>query len=361
MAKAARKTRPAPPPKPKRVTIRDVAARAEVDVSLVSRVLNNHPKASASPTTRERILEAARTLGYQPNVVARGLRMARTWTLGLMLPNLTNPMYAEIIRAAELRARERGYGLVFGTHMDGEEDATFTRLLQQGRVDGLLTASGVHGDAFLRRVANGGFGPLVMINRRVRGVRPTVTLDDAAGAALAMEHFVELGHTAVAGIFGPSDIDTTTRRRVGFAAAGERAGLKPLLLDGDAVDAEAGAAVAARIFSEYPQTTAIFASTFAIGMGVLRAARRLGVAIPEHVSLVALHDSELAEFLTPSLTTVALPVDEMAHQAVDVLIALIDGAAPESVIVRTPPQLKLRGSTAKSRDVNRLTKPRRSA
>ena len=114
---------------PKRVTIRDVAARAKVDVSLVSRVLNNHPKASAAPSTRERILEAARTLGYEPNLAARGLRMARTWTLGLMLPNLTNPMYAEIIRAAELRASERGFRLVFGTHVDGQEDATFMRLL----------------------------------------------------------------------------------------------------------------------------------------------------------------------------------------------------------------------------------------
>ena len=112
--------------------------------------------------------------------------MARTWTLGLMLPNLTNPMYAEIIRAAEQRARERGFGLVFGTHVDGEEEATFVRLLQEGRVDGLLTASGVHGDRFLRRIANGGFGPMVMLNRRVRGVHPTVTVDDAAGAALAV-------------------------------------------------------------------------------------------------------------------------------------------------------------------------------
>ncbi|HEY2110700.1 MAG TPA: LacI family DNA-binding transcriptional regulator, partial [Dongiaceae bacterium] len=102
----------------KRITIRDVAARAGVDASLVSRVLNDHPKASAGPATRERILEAARSLGYQPNLAARSLRMARTWTLGLMLPNLTNPLYATIARAAEDRAQERGFGLVFGTHVE---------------------------------------------------------------------------------------------------------------------------------------------------------------------------------------------------------------------------------------------------
>ena len=137
----------------KRVTIRDVAAWAGVDASLVSRVLNDHPKASAGPATRQRIVEAARKLGYHPNVAARSLRTAKTWTLGLLLPNLTNPMYAAIARAAERRAQERGYGLVFGTHVEGEDEATFARMMQQGRVDGLLTASSVLGDAFLRRFA----------------------------------------------------------------------------------------------------------------------------------------------------------------------------------------------------------------
>jgi LacI family transcriptional regulator len=333
----------------RRVTIRDVAARAEVDVSLVSRVLNNNPKASAAPATRERILEAARTLGYQPNVVARGLRMARTWTLGLVLPNLSNPMYAEIIRSAELRARERGFGLVFGTHVDGQEDETFTRILQQGRVDGLLTASGIHGDAFLRGVANGGHGPLVMLNRRVRGVRPTVTVDDAAGAALAMQHFVELGHTEVAGIFGPDAIDTTIRRRKGFAAAATEAAINAILINTNGVDATVGSSAAEQIFHDHRNVTAIFASTFAIGMGVMRAARRLNVRIPDEISLVALHDTELADFLTPELTTVLLPVDQMARQAVDILIDIIDGGSPNSVVVRQPPLLKLRESTARPR------------
>src|ERR1700685_1148091 len=96
--------------KPKRAKLQDVAKRAVVDASLVSRVLNDQPQASAGPATRMRILEAARELGYQPNVAARGLRTAKTWTLGLLLPNLTNPMYAAIARAAERRAQERGYG-----------------------------------------------------------------------------------------------------------------------------------------------------------------------------------------------------------------------------------------------------------
>ena len=121
----------------KRVTIRDVAALAGVDASLVSRVLNDHPKASAGPSTRERILEAARELGYQPNVAARGLRTAKTWTLGLLLPNLTNPMYATIARAAGTGAGARLWAGLRNP-CRGRGRATFARMMQQGRVDGLL-------------------------------------------------------------------------------------------------------------------------------------------------------------------------------------------------------------------------------
>jgi LacI family transcriptional regulator len=338
----------------RRITIRDVAALAGVDVSLVSRVLNDHPKASAGQATRERILDAARTLGYQPNVAARGLRMARTWTLGLLLPNLTNPLYATIAGAAERRAQERGFGLFFGTQVEGEEEATFARMLQQGRVDGLLTASGVLGDHFLRRFAGGERGPVVMLNRRVRGVPSAVTVDDAAGAALAIQHLAKLGHERVAGIFGPHSIDTTRRRRTGFLAAAARAGVDATAVDVAGLDPLAGSLAAGEIFANHGEVTAIFASTFAIGTGVLRAARQARVRIPEDISLVALHDSELADYLNPALTTVSLPVAEMAQRAVDLLVDQIDGGAPHNVVVRTAPKLVLRESTGQPRKSNRL-------
>ncbi len=339
----------------RRATIRDVAAAAGVDVSLVSRVLNNHPKASASAATRERILDAARRLGYQPNLVARGLRMARTFTLGLLLPNLSNPLYADIAGAAEKRALARGYGLIFGIHVEGEEEATFARLLQQGRVDGLLVASGVLGDAFLRRFATGGHGPVVMLNRRVRGVRPAVTVDDAAGAALATRHLAGLGHRRVAGMFGHAGIDTTRRRRAGFVAAAAAAGIEALVIDAGGLDRAAGRAATAAMLRGVPGITAIFASTFAIGMGVLLAAREARLRIPAALSVIALHDSELADYFSPPLSTVRLPVDDMASRAVDLLIELIDGGAPRSIVVPLPPSLVLRASTA-SPPVKRLTR-----
>jgi LacI family transcriptional regulator len=127
------------------------------------------------------------------------------------------------------------------------------------------------------------------------------------------------------------------------------------------LDRAAGKAAAIEIFARHPASTAIFASTFAMGMGVLLAAREAGVRIPADLSVIALHDSELADYFSPPLSTVRLPVGEMASEAVDLLLALIDGAAPQSIVAKTPPRLTLRASTAPPRTVKRLTKSNRSA
>ena len=152
----------------------------------VARARTTIRRRAPRPATRERIQEAARTLGYQPNVAARGLRMARTWTLGLLLPNFTNPMST---RASPAR---RNSGRASAATASSSEPMSRARRRRRSRaccsrrrVDGLLAASGVLGDGFLRRFASAGNGPVVMLNRRVRGVRPSVTVDDAAGTALA--------------------------------------------------------------------------------------------------------------------------------------------------------------------------------
>ena len=264
-------------------------------------------------------------------------------------------MYAAIARAAERRAQVSGYGLVFGTHVEGEDKATFARMMQQGRVEGLLTASGVLNDSFLQRIAIGASGPVVMLNRRVPGVRSSVTVDDATGAAMAIQHLAGLGHKHVAGIFGPAAIDTTIRRRAGFVKVQNRTGIHATLIEGTGLDPAAGAVAANHIFHDHPHVTGIFASTFAIGMGVLRAVRLASMRIPDDLSVVALHDSELADYLSPTLTTVRLPVEEMAGRAVDLLLDLIGGSLPRSVMVRTAPILIARESTARPRKVKRLT------
>ena len=319
--------------------MRDVATLAKVDASLVSRVINGDPKAGASPDTRQRIIDAVRHLDYRPNVVARGLRMARTWTMGVLVPSVTNPMYADVIAGAEERAHELGYGIVFRTHVEGAREEIFTRLLQQGRVDGLIVASGLLRDAFIRRIASGDFGPVVLVNRRVNQVRASVVVDDAAGAALAVRHLLDNGHVDVVGLFGPPAIDTSRRRRAGYSRALRSAGLETVAVDMPGWDFRNGYDGILRILDAHPNTTAVFVSTMVMAVGAIRGLRERGLSVPDDVSLVALHDSDLAEFLNPPLTTVSLPIHEMGSAAVDLLVELIDGGVPRSIVVDGAPVL----------------------
>ena len=332
---------------PRRATLRDVAALAKVDASLVSRVINDDPKAGAAPETRQRIIDAVRQLDYRPNVVARGLRMARTWTMGVLVPSVTNPMYADVIAGAEGRAQELGYGVVFRTHVEGEREELFTRLLQQGRVDGLIVASGLLRDAFIRRIAGGEYGPVVLVNRRVNRVTASVIVDDAAGAALAARHLLDNGHVDVVGLFGPPAIDTSRRRRNGYSRALRAAGLETVAVDMPGWDFRNGYDGIHRIFDTHPNTTAVFVSTMVMAVGAICGLRERGLSVPEAVSLVALHDSELAGYLNPPLTTVSLPVRQMGSAAVDLLANLIDGGPPRSIVVDGEPVLIERLSVRK--------------
>jgi LacI family transcriptional regulator len=333
-------------PPGRRPTIKDVARLAGVDQSLVSRVVNDDPKASASAATRAKILAAVDQLGYRANVIARGFRVARTSTIGLLLPDFENPLYNSIIRGVEAKASELGYGIVLGAPAEGAQEETFVRLLQEGRVDGLLAASGTLRNEFMREVFTAGAGPVVLVNRRVRGVKASVVVDDHAGAQLAVRHLADLGHTTVAGLFGPAHIDTASRRRGGFEAACAEAGVEAVAIDMAEWDMKAGYAAAAKAIREIPRATAMFASTILMGVGALSAARDLGRPVPETLSVIALHDSPLAEFLGPPLTTVAMPTREMGREAAALLVDMIEGRAARQLMVSTPPRLATRRSTA---------------
>lgn len=330
--------------KSRRPTLRDVANLAGVDPSLVSRVVSNDPRSTASAKTANRIMAAVHTLGYKPNLVARGLRISRTSTLGLLLPGLNNPMYNEVVIGAEQRALELGYGVVIGIHTDGAPVNYFTRLLEEGRVDALLIASGVFTDEFMRGIANSGNGPVVMVNRRVKGVKASVIVDDTSAAAMAVEHLVGLGHKHIAGLFGPATIDTTRRRRMGYQSVMKRHNLKLIDIEMPSWGIKDGQRATNEILMRHPQVTALFASTLLMGVGAIRASVDLGRKVPGSVSVIALHDSEIAEFFDPSISTVRLPSREMGARAVDLAISMIEGGEAQSIMVKSPIDLVARNS-----------------
>jgi LacI family transcriptional regulator len=332
----------------RQVRLADVAQVAGVGTSIVSRVLNRDATLSIRPETRERILTAARELNYRPNAIARGLKLARTMTIGLVIPNLAYPVNAEIIRGAERRAAAAGYVVLLA---DSEEflqaGEAFERLLREGRVDGLLVASASTDEGVVGALARAGL-PFVLVNRRVARVSPSVTVDDVRGMKIGVEHLIALGHRRIAYIGGPADADTARRRLTGFRTAMREARLQaPAARVAEApFDEEGGFRAMAELLQREPRPTAVAVWSLAAAVGALAAARQGGVRVPEELSIVAFHDAPMASYLDPPLTTVRMPLHEMAERGVECLLALIDGREVEkSVVVGTSPVLVEREST----------------
>jgi DNA-binding LacI/PurR family transcriptional regulator len=335
-------------PLPARNPIRlvDVAREAGVHVSTVSRVLNNRDEAAVTQDTRERILAAAQRLRYRPNVLARGLKTAATATFGMLVPSLRTPVYAEIVRGAVAEAAERGYAVVLA-----EDDATVTekaweRLVEEGRIDGIMVASAAPGSPILQLVATSHV-PYVFVNRRVVGSGRNVFMRESDAGRLAAEHLVALGHQRLAHIAGPLGFDTAARRAEGFSDAVIAAGCDPPMIVEAAFD-EAGAfAAMTRLLDRRPVPTGVFISNLNQAVGALACARRRGVPVPDALSLVSYDDDPLAEYLEVALTTIRMPLGELGHAAVAALAAQVDGGPPCDVEIATMPHLVVRGSTGR--------------
>lgn len=331
----------------RRVRLIDVARHAAVDISVVSRVINLDPRLNIRVETRERVLDAVQELGYVPNAAARSLRTARAGALGLFLPDYANPVYAEIITGANAAATARGYALLTGTAEVTPQ--TFLDLLGQGRVDGLLLA-GDGLDPSVRDALDAHGVPYLLLNRRIPGLRRYVVLDDDKAARLAVRHLIDLGHARIAHLAGPSAAYTARRRRAGFAAAlGEsRLPLDPDLVVSADYTPHGGAAAMSALLELDDPPTAVVVANMAAAIGALSAARGLGVAVPDDVSVVAIHDSALSGYLAPPLTSVRMPLEALGRRAVELLVSL-PFEAPIEEIVSGPIELAVRESTAAPR------------
>lgn len=321
--------------------LRDVAAAAGVDTSVVSRVLSGDRRLSIRPETRQRVLEAAARLQYRPNTAARALKTARTMAIGMIVPDLANVNYATIAQGAEERTGTAGYTLLVASGSVTE------RLVDlHGRIDGLLV-----GMATSETPRLGDFGgrlPALLVNRREPCGIPSVTVDDEAGAVLATEHLLALGHRRLGHVAGPQNADTARRRLVGFRAALQAAGLEPdpQTIAETSFDEAGGHVAATRLLRLEPRPTALFVANVRAAIGAMAAASRLGLSVPDDLSIVGFHDAPFASYLSPPLTTVRMPLEEMGYQAVENLLVLLGGGTVIDVMVATSPELVVRSSTA---------------
>jgi LacI family transcriptional regulator, galactose operon repressor len=319
--------------------MKDVAAEAGVDTSLVSRLLNADQTLSVRPETEERVMAAVRRLAYRPNTAARTLKTARTMALGMVIPDLSNVIYAEIARGAGDRAAAAGYVLL----ISGAAAEVRTEILED-RVDGLLYA--VATAQSVPDLDVPGAPPGILINRRGPASSPSVVVDDRAGVALATRYLLSLEHSRIAHVAGPQDVDTARRRRRGYVDAMTAAGLDvPAELTVESTfDEEGGAASTAALLRVTPRPTAIVAANSNAAVGAMAAVREAGLSVPQDVSVVGLHDIPHASYLNPALTTVRMPLAEMGGRAVDLLLGMIAGDPGGAVMVTTPPELIVRAS-----------------
>jgi DNA-binding LacI/PurR family transcriptional regulator len=333
------------------VTIREVARQARVSTATVSRVLNGSgPVAEA---TRRRVTEAVARLAYEPNAVARSLVSAATHTIGILLPDISNPFFPELVKGVQLLADDRRYTLLLlNTEGDSTREASALSTLRGKRVDGLVMVGLSAGPEQVGEMLGTDI-PVVVLDRAMRpGTYTVVRLDHARGAAMAMEHLLGLGHRKIAYIAGPRGLELSRQRIGAYRTALREAGLDVdprLVLGGDFTEV-GGSAAAEQLLASRIAFTAVFAANDLSAIGAIRALRTHGRRVPEDVSVIGFDDIHLAGYVTPALTTIRQPTYAMGRRAAELLIDAIEGAGsltPQTVLFQ--PELVVRESTAPPR------------
>ena len=339
-------------------TIADVAARAGVSTATVSRVLAGIGR--ARPETRDRVLEAARTLGYRPSEVARSLQRRSTQTLGLVITDIENPYFPQLVRAVEDAARAAGYAvLLCNAADDPEREAFYLDLLADRRVDGLIIAASSLGDRHGEWLAAPPV-PVVLVNTAAPDVGlPAILSDNELGGRLAAAHLLDLGHRRFGYLMPPPRNVDAPARVQGIRMALVEAGLDPdgLVVGHGSALIDGGEAASGQILERAPETTASLAYNDLMAIGALRALRAAGRRVPDDVSVVGFDDVALATIVDPPLTTIVQRTEAMGRWAVERLLGGLEatgtgsggtngsGGRDAAPPVRLPVSLEIRGSS----------------
>jgi LacI family transcriptional regulator len=329
-------------------TIRDVADRAGVSTATVSRVLAGigNPK----PDTAAAVMRAVGQLGYRPSGVARSLRMKRTRTLGLIVTDIQNPFFPELVQAADSAARALNYSIILGSAAYDEHRAMhYLDLMVDRRVDGLIIASSQLSEESWQWLLASPV-PVVVVNAEPSGLPvPVITSDNVGGTRLAVDHLVAFGHRRIAYIRGYEGFTADLPRFEGFRRACSDAGIPAsdiVEIRGDG-QFEGGERATAELLATGSTITAIVCHNDVTAIGAMRAIRAAGRRVPADISVVGCDDIAAASWVVPALTTVAQQKAEMGALAVERLAAALDDPehAGEAETIRIPMVLRVREST----------------
>jgi DNA-binding LacI/PurR family transcriptional regulator len=333
------------------VSLKRLAAHLGLSPTTLSLVLNDSPLANTIPQeTKDRILVAAREFNYRPNFIARSLRSARTFTLGVLAPEISSGYAAEVLAGIEERLLKEGYFYFVASHHHRQELLKqYTQLLIERCVEGLIAVDTPH----LASPAS----PTVCVSGHDNAPGVTnITLDHERAAILALGHLVELGHRRIAAIKGQDFSSDTEVRWTAICEVAKRLGvpIEPELtsqLEGDSPSPETGYLATKRLLERGGPFTALFTFNDVSAIGAIRALREAGLGVPEEVSVVGFDDIPAAAYNYPALTTIKQPLREMGRLSAEHLLRRISNGAqaefPEEVMVE--PELVVRQSTAKAR------------
>jgi len=330
-------------------TITDVAQLAGVSTTTVSHHING--TRYVSEDLKGRVEEAIKTLGYQPNSLARGLRRGESKTFGLIVPDNSNPFFAEILRQIENIGYEHGYSVIlYNSDGDIKKEIAYTDLLFAKQVDGIVFISTNNSYEHLQQLTNKGI-PIIIIDRDIPLKNTDVLLvDNFMGGYLATQYLIQLGHTKIACITGPSLLTPSAERVNGYKKALQEANLelKPeWIIPGD-FQFDGGEKGIGQILKMSARPTAIFACNDLMALGVMRGLRNSGYSVPQDYSLIGFDDVPLSSIISPALTTIAQPINKISKLEIELLlkrIQLNDEAKERTVL---PVQLVIRESCRKT-------------
>jgi LacI family transcriptional regulator len=335
----------------KQVTLREVARDAGVHISTASRALNPETRSIVNRDTVERVLATAKRLGYRPHPLAQGLRKNRTMSVGMVIPDIENPLFGPIVAGAEQVLGNEGYSLLItNTDMTQGQTSKAVNALVERRVDGMLLACASRSDDVIVDLVDKGVH-LVLVNRATEGVPvPAILGDDLTGVGLAVDHLASLGHKRIGHVAGPQHLSTGLGRHQAFLTRMHSLNIE---LDASAVEeatwyqVDPGYKAARTLLERRPDLTAIVAANDLIALGCYRAVMESGQEVGFDVSITGYNDIPLLDLMHPPMTSVRVPYRQMGVEAANTLLPMMSGDSTEGrpISIRLTPTLSIRQST----------------
>lgn len=334
-------------------TIVDVAKRAGVSVSTVSRVLNNHP--SVGVEVRQRVNDVIRELQYEPSRVAQRMRATSSRLVGVIFSDITNPFYIDVLHSIEHTLSQQGMSvLISNADSDEDREANFVRIMLNENIAGLIIAPTKENVPALAAAAHDGL-PIVVIDRRLSNVDvDTVLVDNFQGALTAIQHLIELGHERIGVLSGPLYLTSGRERYTGYLQAMADAGLQvdPSMTRFGNYRERSGYELANELLSASYPPTALFVANNLMTLGALNAIHERGCVIPDEIAVIGFDDLPWAISLSPPLTTVAQPTSEIGTRAAELLLDRIKDRLRTARTIELPTQLMVRASCGNGRRNN---------